>query len=265
MVHEGIFSADEGNSMKRLVERRVRLDLVAVAVLLSLLLLPAQAGAVSEMLPDLKPLVPRTIHIQTTESGQRQLRFTTIVANIGAGPFQVTGSRPSTSVSDMTVTQQIFNDDGSVSRNISTPSTMFFGGDGHNHWHVRDLETYELVRVDNGVKVGTGEKHGFCFFDNTVHKLSLPNAPQDPVYTGCGTSGALRVVQGLSVGWADKYPYRLPDQYIDITNLSPGQYRLVYTVDQQRYFAETRERNNVNCTDLRIDGQSVTVLSRGCP
>jgi len=33
---------------------------------------------------------------------------------------------------------------------------MYFAGDGHTHWHVRDLETYELIRSDNGSKVGTG-------------------------------------------------------------------------------------------------------------
>jgi Lysyl oxidase len=252
--------------MSGLAERRVRQCVVAMASVSSLLLLPAPAGAVSETLPDLRPLVPRSFTIQTTQTGQRQLRFTTLIANIGAGAFQVTGARPSTSATEMTVSQQIFNDQGGVSRSLSTPATMFFAGDGHNHWHLRDLETYELVSIDNpGGGTRTGEKHGFCFWDNTKYNLSLPNAPQNPVYTNCGTSSSLQVVAGLSVGWADKYAYKLPNQFIDITNLPSGQYRLVYTVDQQGYFTESRERNNVSCTDLRIDTASVTILGRGCP
>ena len=251
--------------MSGLPERGVRQCVVAVTSLLSLLLLPAPAGAVSEMLPDLKPLPPRSFKVQTTETGQRQLRFTSIIANNGAGPFQVTGSRSSTSVAEMTVSQQIFNDQGGVSRSLLTPAVMYWGGDGHNHWHVRDLETYELVAPNGGGRVGTWEKHGFCFQDNTQWKLSLPNAPQEPVYRGCGKIDALQETIGISVGWADTYGYRLPDQYIDITNVSPGQYRLVYTVDQQGYYTESRERNNVHCTDLQITAGSVTVVGRGCP
>ena len=65
---------------------------------------------------------------------------------------------------------------------------MYFAGDGHNHWHVRDLETEKLIRLDNGAKVGTSAKHGFCFFDNVRYRLTLAGAPQSARYTGCGTS-----------------------------------------------------------------------------
>jgi hypothetical protein len=250
--------------MSGLPERRVRQCIVAVTSLLSLLLLPSTAGAVTELLPDLRALAPRTFKV-TTQNGQRQLRFTTIIANGGAGPFQVTGSRPSTSTAEMTtVTQQIFNDQGGVSRTISTPAFMYWGGDGHNHWHVRDLETYELFPLTGGGRVGTGEKHGFCFFDNFQYNLSLPNAPQSRVYRGCGNIGDLQVVTGLSVGWGDRYNYTLPDQYINITNVANGQYRLVYTVDAQGHFTESRENNNVHCTDIQIKTGSVIVLRRGC-
>ena len=36
---------------------------------------------------------------------------------------------------------------------------------------------------------------------------------------------------GLSVGWGDTYPLTLPDQYIDITAVTPGRYRLNVTAD----------------------------------
>jgi hypothetical protein len=53
------------------------------------------------------------------------------------------------------------------SREISTQAVMFWAGDGHEYGHVRDVEAYELTRLDNGRRVGTGAKHGFCYFDNT--------------------------------------------------------------------------------------------------
>ena len=46
-------------------------------------------------------------------------------------------------------------------RDVVTPGTLVFGGDGHNHWHVNNLETSDLVRLDNGNKSGTGAKRGF--------------------------------------------------------------------------------------------------------
>jgi Lysyl oxidase len=222
-------------------------------------------SASTEALPDLKALRPIDISITTTSSGQRQLRFSSRVANAGAGPFQLQGSRGSTSDPDMTtVTQQIINTDGTLSRNVTTAASMYFAGDGHTHWHVRDLETYELVRTDNGVKVGTGEKHGFCFFDIAKYNLSLPGAPQSPVYKACGGASDLSVTMGLSVGWADRYGYKLPDQYIDITGLAAGRYRLIYTADAQDWFIESSPNNNRSCVTLQLDRSSAKVVDYRC-
>jgi hypothetical protein len=234
-------------------------------LVLPLSLIPTPARAATEQLPDLRAARPKEIHTTTTSTGQRELRFTSVVSNVGAGPFQLTGTRSSTSDAEMnTVTQQIFDDTGSVSRSATTTATMYFGGDGHDHWHVRDLETFELIRTDNGALVGTGEKHGFCFFDNTRVNLALPNAPQERVYTGCGKTSNLQVVMGLSVGWGDRYKYTLPDQFIDITGLAAGRYRLIYRVDVPNWFSELKETNNRSCTTLQLTGTSVSVLDYKC-
>ena len=236
---------------------------IAASLLLSLLVPSVPAHAATDLLPDLAMARLRNFSVQTV-NGQRQLRFTTIIVNIGAGPFQVTGSRSSTNDTEMnTVTQQIFDDAGGH-RDVATPATMFFAGDGHNHWHVRDLETYTLARLDNGTNVGTGEKHGFCFFDNVKYRLSLPEAPQNPVYGGCGGPDDLQVTAGLSVGWGDSYAARLPDQFIDITGLQSGDYRLTATADASNWFVESKNGNNRACVDLRITNSSFTILGRGC-
>jgi hypothetical protein len=131
---------------------------VAVAVLA--LSRPPGAAAATDRLPDLGMARLRDLSIDTTTiPGRRLLRFTTVIVNIGAGPFETIGRRSSTGTTQMSVTQRIPNSAGSY-REISTPAVMFWAGDGHDHWHVRDVEAYRLSRLDNGRRVGTGANTG---------------------------------------------------------------------------------------------------------
>jgi hypothetical protein len=217
----------------------------------------------ADRLPDLGMARLSDFRVQKTTSGRLLLRYTTIIVNVGQGRFELRGTRTSTTQTQMSVSQRVYNDTGG-SRLVSTAAVMVFGGDGHNHWHVRDLETSELIRLDNGSKVGTGAKRGFCFFDNTAYRLTLPRAPQSPVYTSCGSSSSLTVTMGLSIGWGDVYPASLPDQYIDITGLAAGRYRLRVTADAQNRFLETSNSNNLTWVDLQLRGnQRPRVIAYG--
>jgi hypothetical protein len=73
---------------------------------------------------------------------------------------------PNTSTEKMAATKRVVDDAGSY-REVSIPAVIFWAGDGYDHWHVHDAEAYELIRLDNGHRVGTGAKHGFCHFDDT--------------------------------------------------------------------------------------------------
>ena len=235
---------------------------VAVAAVLGLGRPPMAAAAV-DRLPDLGMARLRDLSIDTTtRPGRRLLRFTTIIVNIGTGPFETIGRRPDTSTPQMAVTQRVYNSAGSY-RQVSTRAVMFWAGDGHAHWHVRDVEAYRLFRLDNGRRVGTGAKHGFCYFDNTAYRLGLAGAPSAPVYKGCGWAGALRVKTGLSVGWGDTYPAGIAFQWIDITGLRSGLYRLRATADPANWFAETNNANNSTWVTLRLTGSGVRVLTYG--
>lgn len=204
--------------------------------------------------------------VAVTAGGQKQLRFSATIVNVGAGPFELTASRPAGG--EWSVEQVTTNTDGSKS-SVPTAVSMVYGGDGHSHWHIRDLENYELDRLDNGSKVGTGMKSGFCFFDTTPYRLSLPGAPQTRQYSSlsCGHADALNASMGLSVGWGDKYSWTLPDQYINITGLANGKYRLHATADANGNFAESNETNNGTWVDLQISTRkgstSVKVLGYG--
>ena len=232
-----------------------RLVVLALAGALALAVPASPAGAAADLLPDLGMAPLTDLKIQKTSDGRKLLRFSSIIVNVGEGPFELHGQRPDTDTPTMTTSQRIF-DDESGHRDVPTDAVMYFGGDGHNHWHVRDLESFELTRLSKGSKVGTGAKHGFCFSDNY-------GSEQDPYYTGCGQAGDLQVTMGLSVGWGDLYRYNLPDQYIDITGLGRGRYRLEGTADADNWFQESDETNNSTWVDLRIGHGRVKVLGYG--
>jgi hypothetical protein len=242
---------------------------VAIALVLPLLIwtTSAPAGAVDSdnlLLPDLGMAELQNLQIQKTADGRKLLRFSSIVVNVGAGPFEAHGQRPDTGDDTMTTTQRIFDSAG-LYLDRPTDAIMYYSGDGHDHWHLQDLEDFELVRLDNGRLVGTGAKHGFCFYDNYRY-----GSTQDPFYTrqtsppACGQYGSeLSVTMGLSVGWGDIYKYTLPDQYINVTGLASGRYRLWATADDNNWFLESDDTNNYTWVDIQLRSSSVKVVKYG--
>jgi hypothetical protein len=216
-------------------------------------------------------LYPRGLLTETV-GGERHLKFTSIIVNTGEGPFEIHGQRAAGAPTMDTVQQRIFDDVGG-SRDVDTPATLVFGGDGHNHWHVTDLENFDLVRLDNGSKVGTFEKRGFCFVDSFRYTSSNPAyyLQKNTGTTGgrsCspGDTSANETHMGLSIGWGDKYSNTLPDQYINITGLTPGNYRLIGTADPNGWFTESNNTNNVSWIDIKLtatDGNKVRIVAYG--
>jgi Lysyl oxidase len=253
----------------------VLLCAVATATLVVVLAVAVSkpAGAATDQLPDLGMDQLTNIQIKKCTdtsgdcafAGQRQLRFDTKIVNIGAGVFEVYGSRPDTSTPTMSVKQRIYDSAGGH-RDVATTAQMYYAGDGHNHWHLKNLESYTLTRLDNGKKVGTGAKEGFCFFDNYPF-----GSTADRVYSGCAGNqpDALSVTMGLSRGWGDEYSAGTAYQYIDITNLTSGRFRLQATADKHNkhrkhgWFKESNETNNSTWVDIQISGDSVSVIGYG--
>ncbi|MGH8869656.1 MAG: lysyl oxidase family protein [Actinomycetes bacterium] len=221
------------------------------------------------LLPDLGVRTLRGFTI-TNADGVKQLRFPGVTANVGAGPFEIRGTRSSTSDTTWDMVQTIYNSNGTKQSHATPGPTLYFAGDGHAHWHVRDLDSYELLNA-SGTEVAVGEKHGFCFQDNTKYKDwpgQHAGSPASPVYESgvvCGAHkpDALTVKQGISVGWADTYASTLRDQYIDISGLPDGDYRVQITADWADWFDEKNEANNTSWATIRISGNTVTRLDTG--
>jgi hypothetical protein len=246
---------------------------VASAVALSLLVALSAlaigpepvAAAPGDKRPNLEMLSLRDWHIQTV-NGRRLLRFTSIFVNSGPGHFEVAANRSSRSDPTMSVRQRMFRWDG-TSRYIGTPAVAKYAADGHDHFHVQGVVVYETWKETAATATRRGAKTGFCFLDSEPWNLSVRGARRSPYYTGagCGTRASLSLRAGLSVGWADNYPWHFAYQWIDITGLTGGTYRVRVTVDIQNYYDETVETDNCVETRIRIpdpgSNRAPTVLS----
>jgi Lysyl oxidase len=247
-----------------MIRRRFALLFFCSLLILAVGRLPlptAYAGATADLLPDLAMAPLRDIRLDTLSDGTRRLRFTAEIINIGSGPFELQAERATTSEQEITDVRQRIADTQGGRRELVTSATLVFGGDGHNHWHVRDLEQYILTPIDDTTTLGVGAKSGFCFFDNSRRLPPPPSAPALPVYPGCGGSQDLVIDMGLSIGWGDVYLYNLPDQFIDITGLPPGRYQLAATADPSGWFVEQDEGNNATAINILVTETSAIILN----
>jgi Lysyl oxidase/S-layer homology domain len=240
---------------RRLLPAATALLLVVTAVAAA----PAtRTRAATDMLPDLRmqPLTSVTIRV---ENGRRLLRFTAIMSNLGVGHFEVHAHRSATS-DPWTVSQVIFDDMGG-SREQTTDTTLVYAGDGHDHWHVKDMMFYDLWGPGGTYRE---EKIGFCFLDTTPIALSLPGARQASYYRESACEENLDYRTGISIGWGDNYPWYFAYQWVDITGIAPGVYTLRSIVDPLNHFSETNDANN--CAWVRVSipaSGNGTVLGSG--
>ena len=199
--------------------------------------------------------------------GKKLLKFGVITLNVGAGPGEIVADRSASSVTAWRAYQSFYSQGGRLLGSVVSPNVRFyFAGDGHNHWHVRDFDRYELLS-STGKTVARAEKHGYCMQDNTTYTPmeGKPRVPAQPVYlesTSCGKGlpNALTIIHGLSRGWGDTYPTSLPDQAIDITGVPNGVYTVRVHADAVGAVKESNESNNVAQVKIRITGNTVTVV-----
>jgi len=212
---------------------------------------PPLPVAVDPMLPDLAMGPIQDVGVGTTEVGNERLRFAATIVNIGDGPFLLRADRSWPWSDDWVVRQQVEERDGGYTETV-TPAKLIYGGDGHNHWHVKFVEAHQLETL-SGEIVGRLVKQGFCFFDTDAYALDLPGAPQAAHWgaRGCAGNADTRVRMGLSVGWGDKYPWHLIDERIDVTEVPDGEYLIRQIADPSDEFDELDETNNE--TWLRIE------------
>jgi len=204
------------------------------------------------VLPDLVPEPPVDLRV-TQKDDEIHIRFSSVLVNVGLGDFVLRGVRSS---DEWSIQQEIaYSESGGEL--VDTDATLAWGGDGHQHWHVKRVANYWLVPIVDGDpgdydSALMDSKIGFCFWD---FGKDLDHGPDKPVFfaDGCGLEDDTEMRMGLSPGWNDTYPFTLPGQNIDITNVPDGDYRLWAEADVSRWFTEASLDNNVTWIDFTLE------------
>lgn len=251
--------------------QRTRLLLMAfAAMVVTIGFGPAVApvdAALTARLPDLAVVPPFDVRLETSSTGRRLLRFSTVVVNIGAGPFQLYGYDSTdgrASIGDtLHVRQQILQSDGTY-KERNTTATMKWAADGHNHWHILDVQWFKLQNLHGTTLLKTA-KTGFCFLDSYPYGSTKPSLYNSENFV-CQSSPSGTVPMGMQVKWGDIYRSNVAFQWIDITGLPSGDYFIKIIADPTwetgGRFLESNESNNRGWTRIHLTKTSVSVVSK---
>jgi hypothetical protein len=208
------------------------------------------------------------------------LRFTSIVDNVGTGPFVINAHRAHVGQpcppddngvhrcekGDMTADQLVLLPDG-TSRTYRAVAKVWFDPN-HFHWHLRGANRYELRTADGRRRLTRDSKTGFCFGDRITNTTpAAPHYPglgdglstclygsQDPAVDG---RRALSLTEGISAGYGDDYRSfhngaPLEGQQLELTRLKAGRYLLVNTTNATGRYHEVTRANNASSALVRL-------------
>jgi hypothetical protein len=224
-----------------------------LALAFSVVLPVAVAGADNpDLLPDLVADAPTNAQapaVVQLADGQNHLvlKFNGSIHNIGAGPLEIRGAIPVNG--EMTVTgQRIYRQDSSFYDDTSRhPIIHFENTDGHDHWHFMNAARWSLWNQGGTAAVGVAPKVGFCLEDGEpVDSFASPTPgyPSNQIECEAGEPNATSVFEGISSGWRDVYGANVYFQWVDVSDVSPGRYRLGSQMDPDDFVKESNEANN---------------------
>lgn len=109
------------------------------------------------LLPDLRPVQASDLMLQQTQAGDRKLRFSSRLANIGSGPLEVRPNNAQECPTGQRHASQIIyrdvDDNNGFDRSIDTRTTRRSAGcmlfhAAHNHWHFEATARYSIFRPE---------------------------------------------------------------------------------------------------------------------
>ena len=191
-------------------------------------------------------------------NGRTLFRFDTVIFNQGLGAFEVIRDNSSSPTQQYVWENKV--PPAQVTVNTPPPITQSGVGErrlvaaagspnaiayspliGHNHFHTQLIAGYEL-RTQSGGLVTSAAKNsaGFCLYDSWGEVAYYDATLCRP--TQSGWTGAIRM--GISPGRGDFYGSQLGDQWIDVTNVTPGTYALRAEVNPAGIYDESDMSNN---------------------
>jgi hypothetical protein len=230
---------------------------------------PALAGPRSqpdEVLPDLDQRAPAGLVVRVV-GGRRKLGFHSAVDNIGSGVLRIVGRRETVGDPVMEAVQLVDLVGGGRRVYARAGRLDFEPHAPHRHWHFEPFERYELRRASDHALVARDQKAGFCLTDRYGHAASRVRVPVVARFAGnCGQGrrDILRVVQGSSPGFTDRYPAWFHGQEIDITDVPPGAYVLVHRANPELRVHERRYDNNTASARIRLTKTGALEVERVC-
>ena len=182
------------------------------------------------------------------------LRFAGFVTNLGDGPLDLKGNPQLADKADLTshdVWQRALTIDGDWV-NLTKPPIDFEVDDGHDHFHVMGIVEYSLWDTSGTVEISSGAKIGFCLIDVMERPdLHANPGPQryeqwdpDNYFCQSGRPRARILHMGVSEGWQDIYSFSTTFQWIDVSDVRPGYYRIGQRADPDNVIVESDETNN---------------------
>jgi hypothetical protein len=241
---------------------------------------------VRELLPNMVTFPPKTVAIASAEylvdpvenpilpcypeetlenegMPTRCLRFDQIAANVGDGPLELRY------VPDVapTLRQIVHKSDGST-RELTAEESMELHV-VHGHWHYSGFG-YGKLYDSEGNEIARNDKTGFCLIEVDFQGWGAKgNSPRRFSFPGCQLpNDGSEVVQGIGPGWADVYNWFLADQFIDITNVPDGVYRLEIIADPDDTLLESNEDDNAGSSWVCIAGMDAKLVdgpTAACP
>jgi hypothetical protein len=221
-------------------------------------------------LPDLVTRAPFDVRLSTVGKGAtavRRLFFANTIGNIGDGPLELRAEHDAATGTTDAI-QEIYTHRKSAT-NLRLVSSSLIGvfvfHPAHNHWHMADFARYELRSINangtTGPVLASTDKVSFCMIDTVILDSTIPHFGMGLSHS-CGQNSR----QGVKVGWGDTYVSILPDQFIDITTVADGTYRLVSVADPNTderpggRLTEKLDSNNAASVDVVITRTRATVV-----
>ena len=247
---------------------------LAAAMGLTVTLREARASSPTPQLPDLVADPPDNISLAQSEEtpahehmkAELLLRFNGYLHNKGPGALDFRGMRSApTSPSEpasppMGVFQRIYeypSAEGPPPTAETTPHKddpsngimEYVTADGHEHWHLQHVAKYSLWNATKTAEVAPSQKVGFCLEDS--EHIEYWKGPEEQIYKEGGEHprefcryrqpAATEVFEGISEGWRDVYTSNLAFQWVDVSDVEPGEYFLRAEADPEHFIQETPE------------------------